>query len=235
VLPESAQLCRCRSNPAPNPKSSLPKQLTKKLTRLIVHLKGESRYSVDDPAALHSSYQLTANALKHEAPGLVLLGIHWNRSSNLLLSFPTNTSHSFLMEQVPLIWSCLRLGNDIRVSFDTHWSTLHLANILTRNSPSDPVYSEAEISNTLLLNEAIKMLAITCKPRWICKPENIAGPRSSIVLSFEDPNRSIAQQLLKTPFFAFRAPASVKPWLAKPASSFRSSAATAPHSSMDVS
>jgi hypothetical protein len=98
---------RPRSNPAPNPKFSLPKWLTKKPTRLIVHLKGESRYSVDDLAALHSSYQLTANALKCEAPGLVLLGIHRNCSGNLLLSFHTNTSCSFLMEQVPLIWSCL--------------------------------------------------------------------------------------------------------------------------------
>jgi hypothetical protein len=68
-----------------------------------------------------------------------------------------------------------------------------------------------------------------------CRCENIAGACSSVVLSFEDPDGSIAQQLLKTPIFAFGAPASVKPWLAKPTSSFRSSVPTAPHSLMDVS
>ncbi|EUC55186.1 hypothetical protein RSOL_098080, partial [Rhizoctonia solani AG-3 Rhs1AP] len=137
------------------------------------------------------------------------------------------------MSRLGIIRGVFELDGAIDITFDTPWSTIHLANVHARLDSSGPVFSEAEVRETVLANPSLASLAITSQPRWLRKPDSITGTRSSVILSFEDPDGAIARTLLKTPIYAFGSPVTVKPWLPKPAIKTRTTS-SGPHHSGDA-
>ncbi|KAH7338083.1 hypothetical protein B0J17DRAFT_628636 [Rhizoctonia solani] len=201
-------------------KGELPRPI-KKQVRLVVHLAGKRDYQYfrEFPTEF---FQLLVQNLNRSTLGIVPLGFHVNRRGNMLIAFPDHIPRPTLMANLGVIRNTLKVSDDVRITFDTPRSTIHLTNVPARLGPDSPVFSEAELVESLLNNPAILSLDITSQPHWLCKPENITGARSSVVLSFEDPDGAIARSLLKTPIYAFGAPVTVKTWLAKPANSTRS-------------
>ncbi|KAG8751801.1 hypothetical protein FRC11_008987 [Ceratobasidium sp. 423] len=78
------------------------------------------------------------------------------------------------------------------------------------------IFDQSALAESILANPALSTLPLTSPPRWLRHPSQITGIRSSAILSFEDPDGAIIQQLLKTPLFVFGQPVTVKPWINKP-------------------
>ncbi|KAG8759997.1 hypothetical protein FRC11_001117 [Ceratobasidium sp. 423] len=132
-------------------------------------------------------------------PGSLPWGHPWNNSCGCVE--PT-TSGGREREWLPKEYNQDRPIMSL-IFFDTPWSTIHLANVPTHPHDSAPVFDQAEVAGSVLSNLALASLSLTSQPPWFGHPSNINSPRSSVVLSFEDPDGAIARQLLKTPIFIF--------------------------------
>lgn len=192
--------------PRPNPSAKLPSALW-------------SALAATPPAGLRSAaptepFRLVSMALAAHPiiKGVRLLGAHWNKSGNIVSSFPFGTPAATLDALPPAIRLALRLEDSVQVSRDVPWSKLMISSVLARDREGSPTYSEDVVHESLRLNPAFADLAITRPPRWIRRPTSITGAHSSLTFSFEDPDGSTARSLLKTPLFAFGAPVTLKRW-----------------------
>ncbi|KAG9118407.1 hypothetical protein FRC07_007093 [Ceratobasidium sp. 392] len=144
--------------------------------------------------------------------GVTLLGAHWNKTGNIVLSFPFGTPESTLSSLIPAVRAALRIEDSVQISRDVPWSKLMVSSVIARDRQGSPTYSESSVYESLLLNPAFSDLVTTRPPRWVRNPNSITKAHSSLTFSFEDANGSIARSLLRTPLFIFGAPVSLKRW-----------------------
>jgi hypothetical protein len=150
------------------------------------------------------------------AKGLSILGSHWNASGNCVLTFPPQTSTKLIEDHFPAIKSAMGISENQVISRDTPWSKVTLRAVYARDAPSSNVYSNEELSAALMANPVMSKIKITQPPRWVRRPEDIDGFKSSISFAFEDPDGQLIKQILKTQLFMFGSPVRAKRWEDKP-------------------
>ncbi|KAG8683775.1 hypothetical protein FRC08_014084 [Ceratobasidium sp. 394] len=135
-----------------------------------------------------------ALALNSSTRDVRLLGVHQNRSRNLVVSLAPGTSGADVARPKVLVSS-----------------------VPTRTKPGAPVHSEADVQASFLsTNPAVSALKIARPPRWIPIPASITGAHSSFTFSFEDSDGSLARSLAKLSLFVFGGPVHLKRWTDKP-------------------
>ncbi|CCO34949.1 hypothetical protein BN14_09060 [Rhizoctonia solani AG-1 IB] len=144
--------------------------------------------------------------------GVTILGAHWNKSGNVIVSFPPGTPEATLLDLRPDIGLALGLPDSVVMSVDKRWTKLLVSSVPARLSAQAPVFTEADVAISLNRNPVLRDINQPRPVRWIRNPANITGAHSSVVLTIEDPDGSIARRLLKTPLFIFGAPVTVKRW-----------------------
>ncbi|KAG8699379.1 hypothetical protein FRC09_006656, partial [Ceratobasidium sp. 395] len=202
------------SNLPPKPAPTKPGPTTSaiaKPVRLVVRFSGNTPQHLRDLEPTHLFRKLST-ALQNTS----LLAAHWNKSENLIISLAHGTSDLAALALRPTIRTALEISDSFDISIDKPWSQLLVSSVPARDSPSNPVFSESDLTRSLLLNPAMRNIPITRQPRWIRNPTNIVGFKSSFSFSFEDPDGSIAQLLCKTPLFVFGAPVTTKRWKHNP-------------------
>ncbi|KAG8681312.1 hypothetical protein FRC11_001275, partial [Ceratobasidium sp. 423] len=137
---------------------------------------------------------------------VAILGAHWNKSNNIIVSFPPGTPDATLTDLCPDIRNALGLAESVVMSIDKRWTKLLVSSVPARLSKDAPVFSEADAATSLARNPAMSNIVTPRQPRWIRHPSKITGAHSSIVLTVEDPDGSVARRLLKTSLFIFGAP-----------------------------
>ncbi|CCO36261.1 hypothetical protein BN14_10392 [Rhizoctonia solani AG-1 IB] len=162
------------------------------------------------------SFPDIAKEVKAQAPGCALLGLRPSRTGNLIMSFTPHSSPTTLLSKLDNLRKIFELSPDTPILHDTPWSTIHIANIPTRTNEEDTVFDQTTITKAVLTNPIFAGLALTSPPKWLRHSSKITGPRSSVVLSIEDPSGTLAQTILNTPLFMFGSPVRVKPWLPVP-------------------
>ncbi|KAG8684698.1 hypothetical protein FRC08_013534 [Ceratobasidium sp. 394] len=157
-------------------------------------------------------------SLSPQTKDVMLLGVHQNRSKNLVVSLPAGTPDATIDATVQVIQkTLLSFGSAPVVDRDTPWSKLLVSRVLARPEPGSPTYTEAEVLASFLhLNLSVSALKITRSPRWIRNPALITGVHSSFTFSFEDPDGSLTRSLAKSSLFVFGTPVHLKRWTDKP-------------------
>jgi hypothetical protein len=150
------------------------------------------------------------------AKGLSILGSHWNASGNCVLTFPPQTSTKLIEDHFPAIKSAMGLNENQVISRDTPWSKLTLRAVYARDTPSSNVYSDDDLLHALMNNPVMSKIKIIQAPRWVRRPEDIEGFKSSISFAFKDPDGQLIKLLLKTQLFMFGSPVQAKRWEDKP-------------------
>ncbi|KAG8678673.1 hypothetical protein FRC09_019654 [Ceratobasidium sp. 395] len=148
--------------------------------------------------------------------GISILGAHWNKNGNIIVSFPHGTPESTTLSLRPAIRAALGIPESVDITIDKPWSKLMVSSVPARVAPEAPVFSEVDLAASFARNPVVQNITVTRQPRWIRNPSNIAGAHSSFVFSFEDPDGSISRLLRKTQLFVFGAPVSVKLWQDQP-------------------
>jgi hypothetical protein len=148
--------------------------------------------------------------------GASLLGAHWNRKGNIVVSFLFGTPETTALALRPGIRAALHLPDSVEITIDKPWSKLMVSSVPARLAPGAPVFSEADLIYSFSRNPVVKDVKITRPPRWICNPANIQGAHLSFVFSFKDPDGSMLRRLRQTPLFVFGAPVSAKRWQETP-------------------
>ncbi|KAG8695649.1 hypothetical protein FRC08_007636 [Ceratobasidium sp. 394] len=171
-----------------------------------------------------------AMSLSPQTKDVTLLGVHQNRSKNLVVSLPAGTPDATVDAVVQVVRkTLLSFGSAPVVDRDTPWLKLLVSRILARPEPGSPTFTEAEILASFLhLNPSISALKITRSPRWIRNPASITGVHSSFTFSFENPDGSLARSLAKSSLFVFGAPVHLKRWTDKPRQQRKMPQATRP-------
>ncbi|KAG8733465.1 hypothetical protein FRC11_006013 [Ceratobasidium sp. 423] len=159
---------------------------------------------------------LLSKDLKAVAPGCTPLRFHYNQKGNLIITFTPTTPRSLLMSKLDVIRGTFELVAHVPILFDTPRSTIHLANVPAHSMDSGPVFDQTALADSILANPALSAPLLTSQPRWLRHPSKTTGARSSAVLAFEDPDGTIARQLLKAQIFVFGQLVTVKPWVNKP-------------------
>ncbi|KAG8693700.1 hypothetical protein FRC09_010347 [Ceratobasidium sp. 395] len=162
-----------------------------------------------------------AMSLSPSTKDVTLLGVHRNRSENLIVSLPHGTSDSAVAAVSTVIHSTFSDPSSARplplqITRDVPWVKLMVSSVPARSTPGAPTYSEEEVKTSFMLNPAIKTLSITRAPRWVRNPASITGIHSSFTFSFEDPDGSLARSLAKSRLFMFGEPVHLKRWIDKP-------------------
>ncbi|CEL60179.1 hypothetical protein RSOLAG1IB_09417 [Rhizoctonia solani AG-1 IB] len=197
------------------PKHPLAKQV--QLVALIA--KHPNPFSSTAPcwkSAPIKSFPNIAKEVKAQAPGCALLGLRPSCTGNLIMSFTPHSSPTTLLSKLDNLRKIFELSPDTPILHNTPWSTIHIANVPTHTNKEDTVFDQATITKAVLGNPVFAGLALTSPPKWLHHPSKISGPRSSVVLSIEDPSGTLAQTILNTPLFMFGSPVRVKPWLPVP-------------------
>ncbi|KAG8680284.1 hypothetical protein FRC08_016411 [Ceratobasidium sp. 394] len=157
-------------------------------------------------------------SLSPQTKDVTLLGVHQNRSKNLVVSLPAGTPDAAVDAVVQVVQkTLLSFGSAPVVDRDTPWSKLLVSRVPARLEPGSPTFTEAEVLASFLhLNLSVSALKITRSLRWIRNPASITGIHSSFTFSFEDPDGSLARSLAKSSLFVFGAPVHLKCWTDKP-------------------
>ncbi|KAG9094306.1 hypothetical protein FS749_012742 [Ceratobasidium sp. UAMH 11750] len=169
-------------------------------------------------------------SLSPQTKDVTLLGVHQNRSKNLVISLPAGTPDAAVDCVVRVVCkTLLSFGSAPVVDRDTPWSKLLVSRVPARLEPDSPTLTEAELLTSFLhLNPSVSALKITRSPRWIRNPASITGVHSSFTFSFEDPDGSLARGLAKSSLFIFGVPVHLKRWTDKPRQQRKMPQATRP-------
>ncbi|KAI5115400.1 hypothetical protein M0805_006877 [Coniferiporia weirii] len=147
-----------------------------------------------------------------------LIGAKWNPSGNLIFSFPTHLSIRLITVILPILHTALRvpLTHPLMISQDVKWAKVILGCIITRDSPTHPLFTDAQLLDGLSVNPHFLTLHLTQLPRWLRRPDSITLDCSSITFAFEDPDGSLLQQFCSCPLFLFGQSACPTPFTDKP-------------------
>ncbi|KAG9128024.1 hypothetical protein FRC07_006138 [Ceratobasidium sp. 392] len=164
--------------------------------------------------------------------GVSILGAHWNKVGNLILSFPSGTPLAAVESHLTSICSVLCISSSVSISSTTPWSKILVSSVIARDIAGAPTYSETVLRESFLANPAISSLSVMRQPRWIRNPASITGQHSSFTLSFADPDGSLARTLVKTQLFVFGAPVTARLWIEPPRPRPKPKPATSPDAPM---
>ncbi|QRV99070.1 hypothetical protein RhiJN_27089 [Ceratobasidium sp. AG-Ba] len=213
-----------RIPPQSRPKNQQLKAPVLNPVRLVVRPSGK-RYAQKPFAVIHIAgpsepYQILSRAMRLSPSGcgISLLGVHVNRSENLIVSLAHGTSDAQIAIVSAVIQSTFAplLGFDPLITQDIKWSKFMVSSVPTRSAPSQPTFSEEEVFASFKANPSMQALSITRAPRWVRNPASISGAHSSFTFSFLDPDGSISTSLAKSSLFMFGAPVHLKRWVDKP-------------------
>jgi len=112
------------------------------------------------------------------------------------------------------------------------WSKLLINGVPTGVDENTPAHSSAECQCTLILdNPSYRHHTITQLPSWVCSPFSyLPSSYSSLVVTFEDPDRSIASGMVTAKWlYLFGMQATVKRWKQKPCLWSQSFTGQGPH------
>lgn len=161
--------------------------------------------------------------LKHaETNKYRLLCAKWNSHGNLVLSFNPGTNATAIFAIKEDIRKALKLPAPVVFSRDVAWSKVLIAGVPTGLSPMGygEVYSEKQLREEILANNPfIAALNITQEPRWVVRPENLLRDnryKSSVSFVFEDPEGSLATELVKQRTYMFANVVHPRIWVDKP-------------------
>jgi hypothetical protein len=204
------------ANPGPKPDANVPQQWMQPI-RYVVHYLGNPP-SQDQRLLPKIICNRINNKLRliPSAKGLSVLGSHWNASGNCILTFPPQTSTKLIEDHYPAIRNAMGLGDDWVISRDIPWSKVTLRAVYARDTPSSNVYTNEELMASLMANPIMNKIKVTQPPRWVRRPEDIDGFKSSVSFAFEDPDGQAIKLLLKTQLFMFGSPVRAKRWEDKP-------------------
>ncbi|KAF7439894.1 hypothetical protein PC9H_000231 [Pleurotus ostreatus] len=205
--------------PAQQPKAVAPAPASKSNTKFVVRFRGRL-----PPEAERKSSHVLFHALNHafsnnaaaRNDGLEILGAEWNRSGNIILTFPSHVNPNAVYNHINLLHPIVDHGLDeVIISHDTKWSKAVCSRV-----PSvgfDGHYWDSKALGVLLRrNPIIKSLKITQEPRFVSNPAEGLPPVAPVVFAFEDPDGSKLKELLKTPIFMDGRHTPVRPWREKP-------------------
>ncbi|KAG8794963.1 hypothetical protein FRC12_019534 [Ceratobasidium sp. 428] len=161
----------------------------------------------------------TAIAKASPNPPPKLIGVNWNRSNNIILTFPPNTSVPSTIDLLKRsgVLKALDFPPDTPLSADVPWSKIMITHVPTGFGEEAGVFPDHQVVQSFLeSNEWAKKLRFGQQPRWLKRPDTINKPLSSVVLSFEDPDGSIIREVLRKPVFMFSTLVRTKRWEDKP-------------------
>ncbi|KAG8699339.1 hypothetical protein FRC09_006672 [Ceratobasidium sp. 395] len=165
-------------------------------------------------------YRLLSHALSLSptTKDVTLLGVHENRSGNLIVSLPCDTPDTTVNTIITVIHATFTptLCFPLLITRDVAWTKLMVSSVKACPDSGAPTHSEEEVKASFLLNTAIQDLTITRGPRWVRNPASITGAHSSFTFSFQDPDESIGRGLAKSHLFMFGEPVHLKRWTDKP-------------------
>ncbi|KAG9081579.1 hypothetical protein FRC07_014477, partial [Ceratobasidium sp. 392] len=152
------------------------------------------------------------------AKDVTLLGVHTNRSGNLIVSLPHGTSEANVDTVISIIHRAYTpiLHFPLLVTRDVAWAKFMVSSVKARPEPGMPTSLEEEVKASFLLNPSVQDLKITREPRWVRNPASITGAHSSFTFSFQDPDGSIGRVLVKSRLYVFGEPVHLKRWIDKP-------------------
>ncbi|CCO36559.1 hypothetical protein BN14_10699 [Rhizoctonia solani AG-1 IB] len=87
---------------------------------------------------------------------VTILGAHWNKSSNIIVSFPPGTPKATLLDLRPDIGLALGLPNLVVMSVDKRWTKLLVSSVPARLSAQAPVFTEADVAISLNHNPVLR-------------------------------------------------------------------------------
>ncbi|KAG8729941.1 hypothetical protein FRC11_007702, partial [Ceratobasidium sp. 423] len=218
--PASAGLPPRPKGPVPGQKPHAPAVANP--ARLVIHFGGKPPQVLRDAPQPDLFRRVSSMLEVHPTHrDVAILGAHWNKSSNIIVSFPPDTPDATLTDLCPGIRNALGLAGSVVMSIEKRWTKLLVSSVPARFSKDAPVFSEADVATSLARNPAMSSIATPRQPRWIRHPSKITGAHSSIVLTVEDPDGSVARRLLRTSLFIFGAPVTVNRWQSNPKSTAR--------------
>ncbi|QRV89775.1 hypothetical protein RhiJN_17793 [Ceratobasidium sp. AG-Ba] len=207
---------RPKSHPIKNPVLN-PVRLVVRPSQTMFRQKPFAKILISGPA---NPFRLLHHALSlsPSTSGITLLGVHVNRSENLIVSLPHSTSDAHVDAVTTVIHSTFSplVNFPLLITHDVAWTKFMVSSVPARPNSGDPTFSEEEVLASFMLNPAIKPLSIMRSPRWIRNPAAISGAHSSFTFSFIDPDGSIGQSLAKSRLFMFGEPVHLKRWTDKP-------------------
>lgn len=223
--PPSATKSQPRSQPARPPLASNSKPkilLESENVRIVIRCSKAPRSANPSARLPPRTIADRVNAITAKAgPNVIpkVIGANWNRSNNIILTYPPGTNAAYTIDYVKHngIFDSLGIPADTLISEDVPWSKIMITHVPTGFGDECGVFSDAQVSETFhSSNEWAKKIRFTQQPRWLKKPDSITKTLSSVVASFEDPDGSIIREFLRKPIFMFNTLVRVKRWDDKP-------------------
>jgi len=148
----------------------------------------------------------------------------WTPKGNLVVIGGPATSIAQLKDATHILTTAIQstlkeLTTSLASRANVKWSKLLINGVPTGVDEDTPAHSPTECQRTLALdNLSYGWLTITQLPSWVRSPSSYTtGSYSSLIVTFEDPNGSIASGMVAAKWlYLFSSQATVKRWKQKP-------------------
>ena len=150
------------------------------------------------------------------------LAAKWTEGNNLSLQFSADTKDAALEQsRVSIIQALEQKENEVTFKKNVAWSKIVIRNvpaIAYDDEDVDPrMWTSKEIEVELHRNEAFKNVEFTREPAWACHPDTYAKipnlTHANVVITFEDPDGSLANKLIKSDVWMFASRVVPKHWV----------------------
>jgi len=168
--------------------------------------------------------------------------VRWTLKGNLVVIRGPATSIAQLKDATHVLTTAIQsmlkeLTTSLASWANIKWSKLLINRVPTGVDEKTLAYFSAECQRILALdNPSYGHLTITQLPSWVCSPHSyLPGSYSSLVITFEDPDGSIASSIIAAKWlYLFGVQATVKRWKQKPRISCQSFLGQGPHGPQDM-
>ncbi|CCO33948.1 hypothetical protein BN14_08037 [Rhizoctonia solani AG-1 IB] len=153
--PASAGLPPKPSCPVPGPRSGQAPVAAP--VRLVIRFGGKAPQelrSVSQPDLFRRISSMLDVHPTHT--GVTILGAHWNKSGNVIVSFPPGTPKATLLGLCPDIGLALGLPDSVVMSVDKCWTKLLVSSVPARLLAQAPVFTEADVAISLNCNPVLR-------------------------------------------------------------------------------
>jgi hypothetical protein len=176
------------------------------------------------------AHNLTRHALdRSKSTQVRTSAARWTAKGNLVIWGGANTTAPQLTSAIPHFSEALQSSlsalsesspaSPLTLRHNVKWSKLRLNSVPTGTSDTRGAFTPDEAHNALITeNPSYATLSITQKPSWVRDPKTYKpGATSSLSVSFEDPDGTGAQTLLRLrTLYAFGHVITVKRWKQTP-------------------
>ncbi|KAG8739245.1 hypothetical protein FRC11_000811 [Ceratobasidium sp. 423] len=169
LAPATATLPRLPANaglpPKPTPAPPKPKTSAPPVSnpiRLVVRFGGNPPEELRGKPQTELFRKVSSMLDVHPTiKGVTILGAHWNRCGNIIISFPDDVPQHIILALRPGIRAALGIAESVAISIDTPWSKMLVSSVPARVQPRAPVFSEDDIAASFARNPEIMKLSIT--------------------------------------------------------------------------